>query len=55
MAKLSVTVEPFEVPETVDVSIGSNTMEVPLEELDEETLATLIEEFTTAVMAKAGK
>jgi hypothetical protein len=55
MANLSVKLEPFEIPEFVIAMVGSEPVQVPIEDLDEETLAELLEEFSAAVLAKVAK
>jgi len=57
MPSLQVSIQPFDVPEEVLINVPGSTDDVcvPLEELDEDTLAGLVEEFAAAVMAKAKK
>ena len=55
MATLQVKIEPFEVPYTVFATVGAETVGVPIKELDAETVATLIEEFSAAVMEQLAK
>lgn len=56
MPSLKVTVEPFEIPELVIITFpGGHAREIALEDLDEETAAELLEEFSAAVLAKITK
>ena len=56
MATMLITIQPFEIPEFVRINVpGQDTSEVLVDELNEETLAILVDEFATAVMAKAKK
>lgn len=56
MASLSVLIDPFVVPDTVVARLpGGGMVEVALEELEEETLAILIDEFSQAILTKVAK
>jgi len=55
MATLQVKIEPFVVPDTVFATVGSETVEVSIKELDVDTIATLIEEFSAALMEQVAK
>ena len=50
MATMQVQVQPFNIPDSVDVKIGGETISVLLCELDSETLETLIAEFAERIM-----
>lgn len=54
MASLQIKIQPFEIPDYVNIQVpGGDEVEVPISELDGDTLAAMIEEFATAVMEKA--
>lgn len=61
MAEFKLPIVPFPVPSEVTLQLPAGKREdglrppvtIPLEQLDDHTLAALIEEFAVAVMAKA--
>jgi hypothetical protein len=63
MANFSLPIVPFTVPDKVTLQMPAGKrqdgmrppVELSLEQLDDETLGALIEEFAAAVMAKAGR
>jgi len=64
MASVNLELSPFAVPTEVSIRVPGGgkredgiqaAMTMKLAQLDEETLAALCEEFTTAVFAAAGK
>lgn len=57
MPALSLKILPLPVPETVSVKLpgAEDPVEIPVEELDDGTLAELLEEFTAAFMQRAGR
>ena len=55
MATLQVNITPLTVPETVTVMVGEYTVDVPVSELDEETIVSLVEDFTNTLFEKLPK
>lgn len=56
MAALQLKIRPLEIPEYVIVDIpGGKPTDVSINELDEGTLAELLEEFSNRLMEKATK
>jgi len=54
MASLQLTVQPFDIPTSVYIEVpNAGSIPIPIEDLDEETLGQMVEEFAAAVMAKA--
>jgi hypothetical protein len=56
MPSIKLEIIPLRVPDTVVVKIpGGELVEIDVKELDDEMLASLIEEFSTNLLAAAGK
>lgn len=57
MASLQIKIRPLDVPDTVFIEMPGDgeLLELPIEELDEEVLAELIEEFSTNLLAHHAK
>jgi hypothetical protein len=57
MPSIQISIQPFDIPEEVIINVPGqdDDITVAIAELDEETLAGLVDEFATAVMAKAKK
>ena len=55
MANFQSSIVPIAVPAMVQVKVGKQFVEVPIEDLTEEQLAELAEEFTQRLFEMAGK
>lgn len=56
MAAVQLKIRPLVVPETVQVELpGGEVANIGVSELDESTLAELVEEFSYSLLEKAGK
>lgn len=55
MATLTLKIVPFSVPDSVTVQVGSDLINVEISELDEETVMSMLEDFSTSVMAQLPK
>lgn len=55
MATIEVKITPLAVPDNVEVTVGETHVRIPISELDEDTIVSLIEDFTNTLMEKLPK
>lgn len=55
MATIEVKITPLVVPDHVEVMVGETSVSVPVAELDENIIMSLIEDFSNTLMEKLTK